>query len=283
MKTLYIDVYFLINLTVDILALHFSSLFFHLPVRVWRLTLAGGIGAAFATATVLCSDHTALVVLFTVLGFLGMIFCTAGGVRLFRMTRFALGFLILEILIGGLVYFFYGLLGNLIKNADIDINSGAENRNLLILSVIVLLSIGILRLIGASFSGASSERSCEVSFDLLSRPFCVGALVDSGNLLRDPLDGTPVMLWKASDAKGKLPVGLAGDTPTDSKMKSRIRLIPVRTSGRTRILTGYRVEGVTVTAGKKHEKVNLIIAIDEEDGTYGGYSALLPSAVLDAC
>ncbi len=284
MKTLYIDVYFLINLTVDILALHFSSLFFHLPLRVWRLTLAGVGGAAFATAAVLCSQNRFLVILFTVLGFLLMMALCTGGARLARSVRFALGFLVLEILIGGLVYFFYGILGNWMKNANIDINNGAENRNLLILSIIVLLSIGVLRLVCASFSGTSSERTCEVSFEFLSRSVRIGALVDSGNLLKDPLDGTPVMLWKASDASHRLPVHLtAGKLPTDERMKSRIRLIPVRSGNATRILTGYRMSDVTVSAGKKNGKVNLIIAIDEEGGTYGGYNALLPSAALDVC
>lgn len=284
MKTLYIDVYFLINLTVDILALYFSSLFFRLPIRVWRLVLAGCAGAAFATASVLCSGHRAAVVLFTALGFLSMILLCASGTRFFRLFRFALGFLLLEILIGGLVYFFYGILADVIQKVNIATGGGAENRNLFILSVIVLLSVGVLRLVCLSFSGTGSEQMCEVSFEFLSHIVRVEALVDSGNLLRDPLDGTPVMLWKASDASHRLCVSqTALRMPSKKKMKSRVRLIPVRNGANARILTGYRVESVTVRAGKKNEKVNLIIAIDEEDGTYGGYHALVPSAVLDIC
>lgn len=281
MKTLYIDVYFLINLTVDLLSLHVSSLFFHLPLRVWRLVLAGTVGAFFATAAVLCAGHGVLLVFCTVLGFVSMILLTAGGVRFFRMARFAFGFLLSEILIGGLVYFFYGILGDAIKNIGLSVKGGAENRKLLILSILVLLSVGVLRLVVASLSGTCSERFCSVSFDFFSVAVQVDALVDSGNLLRDPLDGTPVMLWKASDLTRRLPGGSLPKTPPPA-WKSRLRLIPVH-GEKSRILTGYRIDGVLLSAGRKKEKVNLIIAIDEEDGTFGGFCALLPSAVLDVC
>lgn len=284
MKTLYVDVYFLINMTVDILALHFSSLFFHLPIRTWRLTLAGVAGALFATAAVLCSENPWLVTALTLFGFFSMLLLAISGTGTLRSFRFAIGFLVLEILIGGLVYFFYGLLEKWIEKSDFALKNEAVNKNLLLLAVIVLLSIGVLRLVAVALSGTSSERVCTVSFDFLSHSVSTEALVDSGNLLKDPLDGTPVMLWKATDAAKHLPAeAIRSSSVSDPRLKSRLRLIPVRAGDHSRILTGYRTDGVTVTVGKKKEKVNLIIAIDEEDGTYGGCFSLLPSAVLDIC
>ena len=56
MRTFYIDVYFLINLTVDILALYFSAIFSKTPTSIKRLLIAGIIGAASAVFVALMPD-----------------------------------------------------------------------------------------------------------------------------------------------------------------------------------------------------------------------------------
>ena len=53
MKTLYIDVYFFINFTVDLLALYFSSALYKLPTSAPRLMLASFVGSLYAVFGVL--------------------------------------------------------------------------------------------------------------------------------------------------------------------------------------------------------------------------------------
>lgn len=285
MKTFYIDVYFLINFSVDLLALYFASLFFRIPTRLWRLCLSASVGAGAACAAVLLSLPLGVGLPLLSFLLLFMMRLATGRVGALRLLRFLFGFLLLELLLGGVVYFSYGLLEDLFEKPEIEANYGAENRGMLILAIVVFLSVGVLRLAIAAASSARSERVCEVSFSLFERRVRVCALVDSGNLLRDPLDGTAVMLWKADAAAGHLPpslLGISGAEKSDG-MKSRLRLIPVHRGNATRMLCGYRTEDAEVILEKRKERVKLIIAIDEEDGTYGGYGALLPSAVLDAC
>lgn len=286
MKTFYIDVYFLINFTIDLLALYFASLYFRLPARLWRLCFSAGVGAGAACALILLSVQGVVSVLFGALSLFFMLHIAAGRVRFFRFLRFSLGFLFLELLLGGTVYFLYGALERLFNIIKIEGNYGAENRKLLLFAILVLLGVGALHLASAALASACGEHICEVSFSLFDKKIRVCAFVDSGNLLRDPLDGTAVMLWKAGEAAGYLPPSLLGGcagVSENGRMKSRLRLIPLHTGERTRMLCGYRAENAEVRIQKRWEKVKLIIAIDEEDGSYGGYGALLPSAVLDAC
>ena len=58
MRVLYIDVYFLINFTVDLLALYFASLLLHFPVFRWRLTVSALIGACSAAISLLLYGQT---------------------------------------------------------------------------------------------------------------------------------------------------------------------------------------------------------------------------------
>ena len=50
--TLYVDVYFLINFTVDILALYFAAIFSKVPTSTRRLIISAVIGAFFAIGIV---------------------------------------------------------------------------------------------------------------------------------------------------------------------------------------------------------------------------------------
>ena len=52
MQTLYIDVYFLINFTVDILAIYFAVSFSAVPTTRLRLVLGAVSGAVFATLAI---------------------------------------------------------------------------------------------------------------------------------------------------------------------------------------------------------------------------------------
>ena len=56
MKTIYIDVYFLINFSVDLLALYFAAMFMKIRATNLRLVLAALVGALYAVIGVLLID-----------------------------------------------------------------------------------------------------------------------------------------------------------------------------------------------------------------------------------
>ena len=70
MKTLYIDVYFMINFTVDILAVFIAARMIHARITVKRLIMSGTVGALFATAELFFNNmllHIGASVLFLIL------------------------------------------------------------------------------------------------------------------------------------------------------------------------------------------------------------------------
>ena len=51
METVYADVYFIVNFSMDVLALFITGKILHLPQRILRICFAGAIGSAYAVLT----------------------------------------------------------------------------------------------------------------------------------------------------------------------------------------------------------------------------------------
>ena len=283
MKTIYVDVYFFINFTVDILALYFSALFYKLPTTVARLLLSSFIGAAYAVIGTLLIEKSALMIPVSILILILMILIMAGGVGVMRKVKYGIIFLLFEILIGGLVYYAYSMLDKINFLKDFA-ESNNENKKLLVFSLIVLLSIGTLKLSVACFGNYGSVKNVKVFVEHGGKTSQLDALVDSGNLAVDPFSKTPVML--VGEAVGNKIFGeIAFDFPKsdelDLSLKKRIRIIPVSFGSEKRILYGIKPDSVYIQKKKVRENISLIIAIDKEGGRYGGYNALIPLSALE--
>ena len=283
MQTLYIDVYFLINFTVDLLALYFSSGFAKIPVSTPRLIIYALIGGSYAVFAVLFITRQRIMYPISFLLFIIMIFISAKRVGFYRKIKYAAAFFLFQIIIGGLVYYSYCTLDKVLNTENLS-NIGGENQKLLILSLIVLLSIGTLKLIIAFFGSVKSEKNASLIIEHAGRKITCEALVDSGNLLKDPFDKTPVMLINQKAAEE-----LFGNTEylsesvvgTDYGRKSKIRVIPVCFGKVNKILYGIKPDSVCVVSRKRKEQISVVLAIDCEEDNYGGYSALIPLSALE--
>lgn len=284
METLYIDVYFLINFLVDILSSHFSARFLHIKTSVPRLILIGVLGAASAILDVLFSRSLALklpntVLFLTLAGFLISKRCST-----VRRLKFIVGFLVFCLTLAGIVYFSYTLLDGLFKDYPTGEVVEVENRGALVFSLIVLCAIGVFKILTMIFSGARGMKNVRIRIEIDGTFAETDALVDSGNLVKDPMNMYPVLFLKQGFAKTFLPkeiLELSSLNNLEKRFKKRVRLIPVTKSGETHVLTGIRVDKVSVLSDGRVNEVEVSIAIDKEDGTFGGFEALLPSCVVD--
>ena len=279
MRVLYIDVYFLINFTVDLLSLYFSVLMLHLPLKRWCLILSAAIGASYAAASVLLYEKTAFLILLSLVSLLGMLLLCSRGAGIFRRIKLLFLFLFLQMLIGGIVHFGYDLLSRLLS--DMGVHGDVENRNLLYLSALILVALGILRLAMALLEGSRGEQSVEIGISVMGKSYYGAALVDSGCFLRDPLDGTDVVLIKKSVAARLLPEAFiceSTDGLSDTYRK-KLRFIPMRVLGAQRILFGIRPDDFFIMRNNKKERIRVVLAYDKEEGDYEGYKVLIPAAV----
>jgi sigma-E processing peptidase SpoIIGA len=282
-KTLYIDVYFLINFTVDLLSLYFAARFSKIPTTIKRLIIASLFGALSAVGIVFLPENTLLKFVAAAVGLLLIGFIAPKKITLRRKIKYIFAFLIFEALVGGAVTFIWGLLDRYISDFFNGFEGGAVNRKMLFLSLIVLLSIGVFKMLVSLFTNVETEESVDLEIRFLNKTAIVSAFVDSGNLAVDPMDMTPVLLIKKEIAEGILPVNIDQICDIDSldrQIKKRIRLIPISRGGETHVLVGVKVDSVKIIKGDFAEEIAVTLAIDKEGGTFGGYKALMPSAAL---
>ncbi len=279
MRTLYIDVYFLINFTVDVLALYFSARLSKIHTTVLRLIIAGSVGAIYAVIGILLIDSRWLMIPLSIFILIFVVVIVAKGVGIYRRLRYAVSFLIFELIIGGLVYCSYCMLSEFVELGQVD--AGSENRNLLILSLIVLLSIGVLKIIISFFGNVKSERSVRLEIEVINNRIEIEAFVDSGNLAVDPFDKTPVMLVAHGMEKKILGFEINDPLKLDVGVRKRIRVIPVSFGGTNKILFGIKPDKVYVVRDGYKERIDLVLAFDNNDNEYGGFSALIPLSSLE--
>ena len=284
MKTLYIDVYFLINFTVDILALYFAALFSKIPTNAKRLILSSLFGAIISVIVVFLPEIAILKLVFSALGLLLIGYITPRKVYFQRRIKYIFSFIIFTALCGGAVTFTWNFFDEYLSAFVAGASGGVVNRKLLLLSFILLLTIGVFKMIVSFFLSNESEDSVELEISFLDCKTRISAFVDSGNLAVDPMDMSPVLFIKENIAETILPkniINLSDIDSLDRNTKKKIRLIPITRSGATHMLVGVKADSVCVISGDKKEEVRVTVAVDKEGGTFGGFSALMPSAALN--
>ncbi len=286
MRVLYIDIYFLINFSVDFIALYFAALLAKVPTSRIRLILASLLGGLLASLIIVFVSDEVVKFLFSFVSLIVICNTATRKVNIRRRGKFVFSFFIFEALLGGAVSFLWSLLDRFLYPLLSEYDGGAENRNLLLLALVILLCIGVFKMIISFFSNSESEESAEIEIAFFGKKVRTEAFLDSGNLAKDPMDMRPVVLIKKSLAQDLLPKTITELRDPDLlsiEERKRIRLIPISRGGHTHVLTGVKVDYLRVINGNIKEEIPVTIAIDREGGDFGGYDVLMPSsAVADA-
>ncbi len=283
MQTLYIDVYFLINFTVDVLSLCFAALFAKVPTSFVRVIVSSVFGALFASFVLFLPDNPILKMLLSALALVIMGALALKKVKARRRVKFVFSFVIFEALVGGGVSLFWNLLDTYLYGYINSASGGAVNRKLLFFAMIVLLSIGVFKMFVCVFNNNECESCVRLEIGFMNSTVETEALVDTGNLAIDPMDMHPILFVKPDVAEKLFPqsvIELSDPDNLDREVRKRIRLIPISRMGQTQVLTGVRPDAVRVVNKSGKEEICVTIAIDKEGGSFGGYGALIPAAAL---
>ncbi len=280
METLYIDIFFLINFTVDIVSLYFAALFSKIRTSNCKLILSSLLGAISACALILI-DSFVINLIIAVMSFLIMLFICCGRVKLKRTAIFGVSFLIFMSLIGGFVSSFWDLMSGVFEKYIIP--NDQINRKVFFLAIIILLSIGVFKMFITVINTSNVMSSISFQIEIENKVYESEAMIDTGNLAIDPMSMRPVLIIKKTLAKKFLSddiIDLSNIDEIPLTMKKRIRLIPISRCGETHVLLGIRPDSVKIKTDTGYEEIDVTIAIDKEGGDYGGFLGLMPGNAL---
>ncbi len=292
MQVVYIDVLFLINFSMDFLALRLAGALMHLPARRWPLLSAALVGGIYA---VLSAFFRGSALVGAAIGILVALLLSyiAFGKECNRRAFFGVFslFFVSSFLLGGMITAFYEFLRYFFASREelLSALSGGDEK-LFFFFLVVLASSLLLRLGNRYFLFRRQERSVEITLFEGERTVRLSALADSGNTLCDPLSGKPCIVLDAEKASAVIPEDIAAFSgaeaiPVDSLTEAsrrRIRLIPSDSIGGRRLLVGYLPERVAVhDPGGAPRTVDAVLVLDSRGGDrLSGYGALIPSILI---
>ena len=286
MQTFYVDVYFLINFTVDTLSLYFASAFSGVVITKKRILFSSILGALFAVWLVLLPDYPIIKIILSFVSLLFITLISTGGVSYSRKVKLAVSFIIFSALFGGAINFLWGVFDTYISEGfSANVLNDSTNRKLLLISIAILISIGVFKMIVAFFGrNYNGNRILKINIGYFDKEITIDAFVDTGNLATDPMDMSPILFLKKSVLFDLLPkemLDLHDPDLLSRRDRKRIRLIPITNGGKTGVFTGFKPDKVTVIGNEEKHNIRVTVAIDKEGGNYGGYYALMPAAALD--
>ena len=281
MRTLYLDVYFLINFTTDTLAVYYALKLCGIKTSVARICAAGVLGALAACLSLLFDLKFMFFAPILLISVWLAVLILAKKEPWYRRLRLLAAILLFETLIGGVVSWLYSVLDKLILPFINESEGGAENKKMLIASVLILFGIGMVKLFLLIFSGAQKNCRAPVSIALFGETVKVDGFFDSGNMLTDPFGARAVIIvkYKSVERLLKNHGGEEAFTCPDDEIKRRMRVIPIKNVGAQSLLYGILPDRVTVFQRAQAVTVDAVIAIDFTSGDFGGFDAIIPASL----
>ena len=281
-QSVYIDLYCLVNFSMDLLALMITAALLHLRVKRLRAILAAAFGGIYASAALLFG-------LSGVLGFAGDLVCALalcyiafrhkGSSHLHTLRAVPVLFLV-SMTLGGVMTALYALLNRLNLPFEALQGDGLSVWTFALLTAVA----GIATLRGGSFMGLSRKtKTVTVHATLFGKAVTLHAMVDSGNLLRDPVSGTPVIVADLDRLRSCLPCELyracaRGDLAhilASNTYRGHIRPIPSQTATGASLLIALTPERLTLTVGKDTYPASYLIAPAPLGESAQGFDAVI--------
>lgn len=273
--TVYLDLYFLLNFFFDLFVLAICRQLLGYRKRPLRLLAAALLGACYSVAALFTTPPFAMLLHLAFGVLMLLIACGFGTLR---------RFLRLMLLFFGVCFLLGGAVTALARGLRI-FKSAGSYLHLTVCAVLISALIGgaVCLFWGRITLVRPGERTATVTLRHGQSTLCFQAYADSGNMLRDPLEHTPVILANAALSRKIYALFTDAPPPTGSLPDPAfyegmpLRLIPCDSVGGRVMLAGLKFTDAVI----KNEERSICIALDfSRSGDYCGCEALLPAAIL---
>ena len=295
----YVDLLFLINAGMDCLCLCLAARILHIRLSVGRLLLGSALGGAYAVlALFINTDALPVSTLIFDVGFC-LVMCAVvfakKGLSIWRFLTQCGLFLVTSMLLGGVMTALFELLNRAGVDEWLGSSQGGEDGFSSFLFAALVGVGGLVTLWGSRrIRRSGSIRACRVTVELDGRAVTLDGMVDSGNLLRDPIGGTCVIPVDNERARAILSPALCDaldrsveGVPDLAALPEarRIRLIPTHTASGHGLLWAILPDHVTLAPaeGEAREVAALIAPTSlarASDADAVPIEALVPAELL---
>ncbi len=290
-QTVYADLLFLVNFSMDFLCFYITSAILHKKLSVLRSLLASIGGGVYSVAVLFA--HIVPPFGLVLDAAVGALMCAAVFIekktkpsRVIMCTAVYIG---VSAALGGMMTALFNLLNTLELPLEL-LETNSEGIPVWLFALLAAVSGAATLAGGRFFREKQSEKSARIEITLEGRTVSLYAVCDNGNLLRDPVSGKCVIIGDLSALRRILPDEIIkavreNDASYISKLPPeyarRVRLIPASSIGGVSMLYAFSADRIKVAGedGEMHE-TDALFAPSTIGSSAKGYEALLPPELL---
>lgn len=289
--TIYIDIIIVENLVMNYIILYATGLISKSKISHLRIFLASAIGAIYAITEYISKLSIYSNILVKIILSIVIVFVAFNPQNVKKMCKQLILFYLTTFTFGGVAtYLIYVL-----KPQNIIIKNGMYVGTYVLKVIFIGAILGtIILIIAFKFAKnkiTKKDMICKVKIKLNGKEITLDTMVDTGNMLKEPLTGNPVVVVEKTSLYDLMPKEILNNTesilggdfekiPEDIKNEyiSRLKIIPFSSLGKQNgMLLGIKPENLKVINEQtEEEKDNAIIGIYNKSLTKRGeYKALI--------
>lgn len=284
----YADILFIINFSMDYLCLYICARVLHRKMTLWRILLASAIGGLYSVLSLFFAPPTLTELLIDCL--VCAIMCLiAFYTRTSRLgSHFVTIFLYIGIsmMTGGCMTAIFNLLNKL----ELPLDYIGEDSISTYLFALLAAVAGIISLkSGQIISKKASIRECRLYVTVFGNKYEFWGFSDSGNLVRDPISGRPIIFLDRSELEKSSSLSFLDDF-REGKMpreypSSGLRLVSYNTASGSSMAVAARPEKLIIEYTDNKGKTQTIspdalIVATKIGKSAQGYNAIVPSEII---
>ncbi len=284
---IYGDVLFIINFSMDFLSLFIVGKIMHFRMSVLRMICAASIGAFYGVASLFIDVGAVLTVLIELFAALAICFVAhyhGSLVKFFGTTALFYG---VSFALGGIMSAIYSKIGVYKSYIEIggSINTVFGDIDFSVFVILAALSALFTFFIGRAAQRKLTHKFCGIKLTYAGKEYEFSGFFDTGNLISEPITGTPVIFF-SSDAAEKIDGGALlfmsavrdlselGETPRG------VRFIPLTGVSGGGVALAVRPEKFSFRIGKKYEERSVLISGNAAVRDFCGADALVPTEIV---
>lgn len=297
--TIYLDIILLENICMNYIILFATGLIHRTKIKGWKILISSIIGGVYAILSFAPILEIYSNLIFKMLLSVVMVYIAFHPSNVKILLKELIIFYLVSFAFGGcafcLLYF--------IRPQDILMRNGVLTGTYPIKIALLggIVGFVIVNIAFKVVKGKLSKKDmfCEVTIFLNNKQKTIKAFIDTGNLLKDPISGMPVIVIEAVELEEMLPkeiimnindilegrkIEVLSELPNEYKLKFRI--IPFSSLGKQNgMLLGFIADKVEVKIEENvQELFNIIVGVYEKNLTKNGaYTGLVGIDIIERC
>jgi len=283
---IYGDVLFVINFSMDFIALFICGKIMSFRMNFWRMALAATMGGVYGVASLFFDFGAMGDILVDVLMAMALCFVAHYHGSTFKTFGVTALFAAVSMLMGGAMTALYAKIGK--YQAYIQIGGSVQtvfgDIPFGVFAVLAAVSAFITFIMQKLIHRKTSVKICKIRVTFDEGVYEFSAFVDTGNCAEEPISGTAVVFLSAEAGKkvagrsGELLFRAAGCVEdSDAKL---VRFIPINTVSGYTLVAALKPKKFEIAAHKIFEARNVLVACDAGAADFSGAEALVPSVIL---